>query len=65
LQKSVEVGHMSNLDWLKQPKNDPKEVVTFHNGEQNKLEDVIGNSESKIVQPTKNHLLELHRIKPN
>jgi hypothetical protein len=33
LQTNVEVGHVNNLGWLKQPKIDPKEVATFHGGE--------------------------------
>jgi hypothetical protein len=28
-QESVEVGHVSHLEQLEQPKNNPKEVVTF------------------------------------
>jgi precorrin-6B methylase 1 len=53
---------MSNLEWLEQPKNDQEEFVTFHNGEQNELEDVIENTKSKIVWPTKNHPSKLQRI---
>ncbi len=45
------------------PKNNPKEVVTFHIGEQNKLEDITKNIEPKIIQPIGNHPLELRCIK--
>ncbi len=62
MQESVEVGHLNNSEWLEQPKNDLKESMTFHNGEQNELEDVTKNIKSKIVRPTKNHPLELWRI---
>ncbi len=34
LEKNVEVGHANNIKQLEKPKIDPKEVVTFHNGEQ-------------------------------
>jgi hypothetical protein len=34
--KKVEVGHEINLEQLEQSKIDPKEVMTFHNGEQKK-----------------------------
>jgi hypothetical protein len=30
LQKSVEIGHASNLEWLEQPKIDIEEAMTFH-----------------------------------
>jgi hypothetical protein len=63
LQESVEIGHVSNPKWLEQPENDPEESMTFHSGEQNELEDVTKNTKSKIVQPTRNHPLELWRIK--
>jgi len=33
LQKNVEIGHASNLEWLEQPKIDIKEATTFHNAE--------------------------------
>jgi hypothetical protein len=37
--------------------------MTFHNGEQNELEDVTKNIESKIIRPTENHPLGLRCIK--
>ncbi len=37
--------------------------MTFHNGKQIKLRDVIKNTKPKSVQPTRNHLLELRHIK--
>jgi hypothetical protein len=40
---------MSNLKQLEQPKNDPKEVASFHNGEQNELENVTKNIELKTI----------------
>ncbi len=63
LQKSVEIGHASNLKRLEQPKNNLEEVVTFQNGEQNKLEDITKNIKLKIVLPTKNHPPKLRCIK--
>jgi hypothetical protein len=50
---------MNNPERLEQPKNDAKEVVTFHNREKNELEDVTKNTKSKTIRPTKNHLLGL------
>ncbi len=55
MQESAEVGHIGNLEQLEQPKIDPKEVVTFHSGEQNKLEDVIENIELETIPPIENH----------
>jgi hypothetical protein len=49
MQESAEVGHIGNLEQLEQPKIDPKEVVTFHSGEQNKLDKVIKNIQPKII----------------
>jgi hypothetical protein len=43
------------LKQLKKTKINIKEVETFYNGEQNKLEDVTKNTKPKIVRPTKNH----------
>jgi hypothetical protein len=65
LQESVEVGHIGNMEQLEEPKIEPKEVATFHNGEQNELEDVI-----KILNWKLYHLLKIiHRncdaIRPN
>jgi hypothetical protein len=37
--------------------------MTFHNGEENEVEDVAQNTKLKIIRPTKNHPLELLRIK--
>jgi hypothetical protein len=54
---------MNNPERLEQPKNDAKEVVTFHNREKNELEDVTKNTKSKTIRPTKNHLLGLWRTK--
>ncbi len=54
MQESVEVWHVGNLEWLKAPKNNIKETMTFHNGEQN-IEDATKNIVPKIVLPTKNH----------
>jgi hypothetical protein len=47
---------------VKYPKINPKEATTFHNGEQNKLEDITKNIELENVQLTKNHPLELRCI---
>jgi hypothetical protein len=63
LQKHFEVGHESNLKQLEQSKIDPKEAMTFHNGEQNKLEDITKNIEPEIKQPTTNHPPELQCMK--
>ncbi len=49
LQKSAEVGHVSNTKRLEQPKNDLKDAMTFHSGEQNKSEDVIENTKLEII----------------
>jgi hypothetical protein len=54
---------VNNLERLEQPKNDLEEVVTFHNGEQKQLEDIIENIEPETVQRIKNHPLELQRMK--
>ncbi len=54
LQKIVELRHKGNLEQLEQSRIDPKEAMTFHIGEQNKLEDVTKNTQSKIVRPTRN-----------
>jgi hypothetical protein len=54
---------MTNLKWGKKPKNDLKDVMTFHNGEQNELKDITKNTETKVVWPIENHPLELWRIK--
>jgi hypothetical protein len=51
LEKNVEVSHVSNLKQLEQPTINLEEVVTFHRGEQNKLEDVTINIELKIIRP--------------
>jgi len=48
LQKNVEVGHIGNLERLKQPKINLK-AMTFHSGEQNELEDITKNIKPKIV----------------
>jgi hypothetical protein len=48
---------------LEQSKNVPQEVVTFHSGEQNELEDVTKYTKSKIIQPTRNHPAKLRHIK--
>jgi hypothetical protein len=48
LLESPKVGHTSNSKWLEQPKIDILEVVTFHNREQNELEDYTKNTKSKI-----------------
>jgi hypothetical protein len=37
--------------------------MTFHIGEQNKLEDVTKNTEPKTIQPTRNYPPKLQRIK--
>jgi hypothetical protein len=37
--------------------------MTFHNGEQNELEDIIENIKPKIAQPIRNHPLELQCMK--
>lgn len=63
LHESAEVGHMSNLERLEQPKNDPKEIVTFHNGEENELENVTKTTKLKTIRPTKNCPSRLWRIK--
>ncbi len=62
-QKNVEVRHESNLEQLEQSKIDPKEAMTFHNGEQNKLEDTTKNIEPKTIRPIENHPPELRHIK--
>ncbi len=49
LQENVELGHVSNRKRLQQPKNDPKEDVTFHNGEKNELEDITENTKPKTI----------------
>ncbi len=59
MQKNVKVGHANNSEQLEKPKIDPKKVVTFHNGEQNELEDVIKNIELETIQPIRNHPSEL------
>jgi hypothetical protein len=57
------VGHVSNTEQLNQPNNNLKEVVTFHSGEQNDLEDVTKNTELETIQPIRNHPLKLRHIK--
>jgi len=57
LQENVKVGHISNLEWLEQPKIDPKQVMTFHGEEQNEMEDAIKNTEPKTSWPIENHPL--------
>jgi hypothetical protein len=49
LEKNVEVSHVSNPKRLKQPTINLEEVVTFHRGEENKLEDVTINIKQKII----------------
>ncbi len=63
LQENAEVSHVNKLERLEQPKNNPKDVMTFHNGEQNELNDVIKNTKSKTVRPTGNHPPKLQHIK--
>jgi hypothetical protein len=58
LQESVKVGHAGNSEHLEQPKIDIKKAMTFHNGEQNELEDTIQYTKPKIVRPIGNHPLE-------
>ncbi len=67
LQKNAEMGHVSNMEQLEQPKKDLEEAMTFHSGVPKKLEDVIENIESKIIQPIGNHPLKLWcmKTKPN
>jgi hypothetical protein len=48
---------------LEQPKIDLQEATTFHNGEENELEDVTKNTWLKTIWPTINHPLELRCIK--
>ncbi len=43
------MGHMSNMERLGQLKNDVDEVVTFHSGEQNELEDFTKNIKPETV----------------
>jgi hypothetical protein len=66
LQESAKVRHTSNPKQLEQPKIDLEEVMTFHNGEENELEDVTKNTKLKTIRPTINHPLELQclTIKP-
>jgi hypothetical protein len=47
------------VEQLKQAQIDPKEAMTFHNGEQNKLENVTKNIKMATIQPFGNHPLEL------
>jgi hypothetical protein len=54
LQKNAKVGHISNLEWLQHPKINLK-AMTFHNEEQNELEDVTKNTKSETVWPIENH----------
>ncbi len=64
LQESAKVRHVINsLKQLELLKIDMEEATTFHNGEQNKLEDVMKNIELKDKQPIKNHSPELWHIK--
>jgi len=37
--------------------------MTFHNGEQNELNDVIKHTKLKIIRPTRNHPPKLWHIK--
>ncbi len=43
MQESVEVGYIGSSERLEQPKINLEEATTFHNGEQNELEDVTKN----------------------
>lgn len=63
LQESAKVGHVSNRKWLEQSKNVPQEVVTFHNGEQTKLENATKHTKLKTIRPTRNHPTKLQHIK--
>jgi hypothetical protein len=63
LQKTAKVGHVNHTKQLKQPKNNPKEVMTFHSGEQNELEGITKNIELKTIQPIGNHPPKLWHIK--
>jgi hypothetical protein len=63
LQANVKVGHIGNLERLKQPNIDPKEATTSHSEEQHELEDITKNIKPKTIQATKNHLSKLQRIK--
>jgi len=56
------VGHVNNTKQLEQSKNDPHDVVTFHSGEKNELEDVTKNTKPKTIRPTKSHPPELQHI---
>jgi hypothetical protein len=57
---STQVAYLKQLE---KPMIDKKEARTFHNGEQNKLEDITKNTKLETVRPTKNHLSKLWCIK--
>jgi hypothetical protein len=63
LQESTKVGHVSNLEWLKQPKIDPKETKTFQSEEQIELDEVIKDIEPKNIKLIENHPPKLWHIK--
>ncbi len=58
-QESAKIRHISSPKQLELPKINVKDVVTFHNGEQNEKEDVTKNTELKIARPIGNHQSEL------
>ncbi len=58
------MGHVGSLEKLELPKINIEEATTFHNGEQNKLEDITKNTKLEIGRPIKNHPSEIITIEP-
>jgi polyhydroxyalkanoate synthesis regulator phasin len=65
LQESAKVRHARHLEWLEQPKINLEEAKTFHNGEQNKLENIIKNIEPKIARAMETIHQNYDPSKPN